>query len=108
MRTYLLQSPWVQVYLLYVAVLFTALIWDRLFNPPATRAGHNQPPRSVLKPRPRSDQEVEPIPGAFRLRTPTDSITVPPQSIAGREPARVRRASVFASHSPLPSLEDLR
>jgi hypothetical protein len=36
MGTLLLQNPWVQVYLLYAAALFSVLIWDRLLNAPAT------------------------------------------------------------------------
>jgi hypothetical protein len=107
MRTLLLQNPWVQFYLLYVGVLVIVLVWDRLLNPPASRGG-KKTPRPVSKPAPRTVQEVEPFPGARWLQAPTDSIAAPPQGIAGRAPARVRRAPAFASFSPSPSLEDLR
>ena len=43
MGTLLLHNPWVQFYLLYVAALFVACIWDYLRNPPAIQDDSRTP-----------------------------------------------------------------
>ena len=100
----LLHHPLVHFYLLYVAVLVVACVWDYLCNPPATRdearaprieAAHGapgsfpsavsqHPPRPVSSPRRRTDEEVEPLRGGRRFKAPTDP-TSAPNSRNGRE-----------------------
>jgi hypothetical protein len=39
MANFLLHHPWVQFYLLYVAILFVAFVWDYLRHPRAIQDG---------------------------------------------------------------------
>ena len=47
MGTFLLHDPWVRLYLLYVAALFVACIWDYLRNPPAIQDDSRTPRNEV-------------------------------------------------------------
>jgi hypothetical protein len=43
MVTYLLHNPWVRLYLLYVAALLVACLWDYLHNRTASREDSRTP-----------------------------------------------------------------
>jgi hypothetical protein len=97
MGIFLLHHPLVQFYLLFVAALFIAFIWDYLRNPPAIpdssrtprneiahgapgvfRSAANQKrPQSVARPGQRTDKKMKLIRGERRLHTPTDPIPAP-------------------------------
>jgi hypothetical protein len=49
METLLLQHPLVQFYLLYVGVLFIALIWDHLRHPPAAQDSPPSPRSKAVR-----------------------------------------------------------
>jgi hypothetical protein len=97
MGNLLLHHPLIQFYLLFVAALFVAFLWDYLRNPPAIQdrsrtprnemadgtpgffpsaAGQN-PVRSVSRPGRRTDKEVEPRRGGPRHQAPTAPIAAP-------------------------------
>jgi hypothetical protein len=97
MGTLLLHDPVVQFYLLYVAALVVACIWDSLRYPPAFQddsrtprkevaqgppglfpsAASQNPPRSVSRPGRGAAKQVEPIREGRRLQAPTDPIPTP-------------------------------
>ena len=97
MGTLLLHNPWIHFYLLYVAALLVACIWDylhsRLTIQDDSRAPQNEvthgtpgllpsassqnPPPPVSRPGRRTDKEVGPVRGGRRPQAPADPTPAP-------------------------------
>jgi hypothetical protein len=104
MENILLHDPMVRFYLLYVAGLFVALLWDSLCNRPTIQDGsripqnemaHGTPGQFPLRCQPapssvgaetgqQTVKEVMPVCGSCRLQAPTNP-TLAPNSTNRRE-----------------------